>query len=74
LDVFKKKLLELTDYWDFAELNKFTENNYYWYEASHYRPILGELIFKKIFKDDFEIVPILVDEENVFGKYKSKNN
>ncbi|MGL4997537.1 MAG: hypothetical protein ACRC5T_00900, partial [Cetobacterium sp.] len=49
LNAFKNRLLELTNYWDFAELNKFTENNYYWYEASHYRPILGELILKKIF-------------------------
>ncbi|MGL6024712.1 MAG: hypothetical protein ACRC0F_08855 [Cetobacterium sp.] len=73
LEIFKNKLLELTDYWDFAELNKFTKNNYYWYEASHYRPILGELILKKIFKDDFEIVQKLEDEDNIFGKYISKN-
>lgn len=72
LNIFKDRLLELTSYWDFAELNKFTENNYYWYETSHYRPILGELILKKVFKDDFEIIPKLEDEENVFGTYKPK--
>lgn len=70
---FKHELGKITDYWDFAELNKFTEDNYYWYEASHYRPLLGELIFKKIFKENFTIEPKIRDEENIFGKIREKS-
>lgn len=72
LEEFKEELQKLTDYWDFVELNKFTEDNYYWYETSHYRPLLGELILKKIFKEKFEIIPEISDEDNIFGKFKHK--
>ncbi|MEG2848411.1 MAG: hypothetical protein RR904_06580 [Bacilli bacterium] len=74
LNSFKKELSKITDYWDFLELNEFTEDNYYWYEASHYRPLLGELILKKIFKENFLISPKIVDEKNVFGKFIKKTN
>ncbi|MCF2673697.1 hypothetical protein [Fusobacterium varium] len=36
----KSKLSLITDYWDFVELNEYTENEYYWYENSHYRPMV----------------------------------
>lgn len=72
LTEFKKRLQLLTSYWDFVSLNEFTENNYYWYETSHYRPMLGDLILKKIYKDDFNLKPKLIDEKNVFGEMKKK--
>jgi len=47
--IFKKKLAQITDYWDFSGLNSITTNNYYWYETSHYRTIVGDLITCRMF-------------------------
>lgn len=49
----KKEVLKVTSFWDFAMLDKYTTDEYYWYEESHYRPILGRKIFKRIYKDKF---------------------
>ncbi len=42
--LFKEKLAQVTDYWDFSGFNTITTNNYYYYETSHYRTIVGDLI------------------------------
>ncbi len=38
---FMKQLATISDYYDFSGINKITTNNYFYYEASHYRPIVG---------------------------------
>lgn len=73
LKEIKSKLASITDYWDFIQLNEYTENPYYWYENSHYRPILGDIILKKIFKEEFNLTPKLKVDEN-FGIFIKKQN
>ncbi len=36
--------------YDFSGKNEFTDNKYNYYETSHYRPIIGDSIFKIIYK------------------------
>ena len=46
---FKQGLASITSYYDFSEINSITSNNYYYYETSHYRPIVGDIIIAKLF-------------------------
>lgn len=63
----KKKLQKITDYWDFSGDNDINNNNFYWYETSHYRNIVGKMIMEKMFNIDLGIkVPYN------FGVYKNK--
>ncbi len=43
---FKRELASITDYYDFSGLNSITTNNYYYYEASHYRLMVGDMMLK----------------------------
>ena len=54
---FKIKLAEITDYYDFSGLNSITTNNYYYYETSHYRPLVGDMMLKVMFGSPDVIVP-----------------
>lgn len=65
----KKEVLKVTSFWDFAMLDKYTTDEYYWYEESHYRPILGRKIFKRIYKDKFTGDS---EYDKNFGVYKEK--
>lgn len=49
-DKFKKELALTTDYYDFSGLNKITTNNIMYYETSHYRVKVGDMIIDKIYK------------------------
>jgi len=62
---FKKRLAQVSDYYDFSGLNKITTNNYYFYETSHYRDITGELIKNRLFTSSYR---------DDFGVYVSKEN
>ena len=66
---FKKRLAGITDYYDFSGLNSVTENNYFYFETSHYRPIVGEFIKSRIFGDANCTCPddfgVLVTHENI---------
>ncbi len=54
--LFKKELAAITDYYDFSGLNSITTNNYYYYETSHYRPLVGDMMLKVMFgKPDVEV-------------------
>lgn len=46
---FLKELAGFTAFFDFSGINKVTSNNYYYYETSHYRPIVGDMILNTIF-------------------------
>ena len=43
---FKQELAAITDYYDFSGLNSITTNNYYFYETSHYRPLVGDMMLR----------------------------
>jgi hypothetical protein len=58
----------ITDFYDFTGYNPVTENNCNYYEMSHYRPHVGELIAGKIFNDKNINIP------NNFGKYIKKGS
>jgi len=46
--MFKEKLAGITGYWDFSGFNSVTTDNYYYYETSHYRPLVGGMITCRI--------------------------
>jgi hypothetical protein len=46
---FKKELAGITDFWDFSGINSVTTNNYNYYESSHYRPFVGDMLLKVMF-------------------------
>ncbi|MHA2038645.1 MAG: hypothetical protein ACW98X_19595 [Promethearchaeota archaeon] len=66
--VFKKKLAEIIDYWDFSGFNSVTTDNYYYYELSHYRTIVGDLIICRIKNCTDVKVP------NDFGLFITREN
>lgn len=41
---FLKKLNEISPYYDFSGVNQITSDPYYFYEASHFRPIVGDMM------------------------------
>lgn len=47
--VFKQRLAQITSYYDFSGLHPYTCDNYYFYETSHYRPIIGNKIIARIY-------------------------
>ncbi|NFS28346.1 hypothetical protein FDF12_00825 [Clostridium botulinum] len=61
---FKEQLQKITSYWDFSGYNDITTNNFYWYETSHYRNIVGKMIMEKMFN-----IELGVDVPNNFGEY-----
>ena len=79
---FQRGLAAIAPYWDFTGLNPITEDRYYFYEASHYRPIVGDMIADRIFMGGkkcpdwfgFFVTPENVDEhlkaqdEEIAGK------
>lgn len=66
---FKKELAKITNYWDFSGLNKITTNNLMFYETSHYRSKVGDIIINKIFKDGTKS-----QNCSAFGVYISKTD
>jgi hypothetical protein len=63
---FLEKLASITPYWNFSGPNSITNNDDYYYEPGHYRPIVSDLIAKRIFSADG--VP------KDFGTYVSERN
>lgn len=54
---FKEELAHISSYYDFSGINTITSNNYYYYETSHYRPVVGDMIIAKLFSAKTVIVP-----------------
>ena len=46
---FKRQLIKITNYYDFSGLNDITTNNYNYYETSHYRPLVGDMMLDVMF-------------------------
>jgi hypothetical protein len=49
LFTFKRKLAQITDYYDFSGLNSITTNNYNYFETSHYREKIGDMMVSRMF-------------------------
>jgi len=52
---FKKRLSNITDYYDFSNPNPINNDLRYWHEASHYKLLVGDLILKRIYNNDTSI-------------------
>ena len=65
---YLKDISELTDFYDFSGYNSITTNNCNYYERSHYRPKIGELIAGRIFNNKNIKIP------DDFGKLVTKKN
>lgn len=65
LDAFKRRIAEITPFYDFSGLNRITTDKYYYYESLHYRPIVGDMIIKRIFTPEYA--------QKDFGVYVTKN-
>lgn len=64
---FKRELAQVTDYYDFSGKNEITGNNYYYYETSHYRPLVGDMMVHRIFA-------MPKDADASFGRWVTKEN
>ena len=53
---FKRELAKITDFYDFSGLNTVTTNNYYYYETSHYREMVADMMLRKMF--GYPVVPV----------------
>ena len=66
---YLREISNITDFYDFSGYNTITLNNCNYYEESHYRPLVGEIIASRIFNDKTVKVPkdfgILVTKENI---------
>jgi hypothetical protein len=66
---FLNELANVTPYWDFSGYNTITLDNKYYYESSHYRPIVAQLVAARIFNDNSIDVPddfgVLVNQSNI---------
>jgi len=65
---FLKGLSNLTSYWDFSGINEITTDNFYYYETSHFRTIIGDRMMDIVLEgkqDDFGqwITPQNIDEK-----------
>lgn len=66
---FKRELSDISGYYDFSGLNSVTTNNYYYYETSHYRLLVGDMMLKVMLGEPKVQVPpdfgIFVTRDNV---------
>lgn len=63
---FRDRLSRLTGYWDFSGINSVTTNNYLYYETSHYRASVGDMMISRMY--DLPLIDVPAD----FGRYISR--
>lgn len=63
-----RMLAKITDFYDFGGLNAITENNYFYYENSHYTKATADLIIDRL--HDGNEAPEIFD----FGEYVTREN
>lgn len=66
--LYLQEIAKIVDYWDFSGYNSISCNDHYYYESSHYRDQLAELVVKRIFNDDNSMMP------NDFGHFVTAQN
>ena len=71
IDLFKVRLAEITDFWDFSLSSVSTEPRYF-YDEAHFRNCVGEMAIARIYNDKSIYVPedfgIYITKENVSDK------
>ena len=67
-ELFKKELVQITNYVDFTGHNTITENKNNYWDSSHLRKELTEVVMAKLFNDNLIQVPV------DFGVYITKDN
>jgi hypothetical protein len=65
---YLRDISEITSFYDFTGYNSVTKDNCNYYEMSHYRPKVAELIAARIFNDKS------IDVPSDFGKYIKKGS
>ena len=65
---FIEGIADITNFWDFSGYNTITTNNINYYEASHYKPFIADMIAARIFNDNNSSIP------PDFGVYVNKKN
>lgn len=63
---FKRGLADITDFYDFSGINSITSANINYYETSHYRVGIGDLIVYRLFKN--------IQTDPDFGVYVTRAN
>ena len=65
---FKRGLAKIMNYYDFSGLNSITTDNYYYYETSHFRPLVGDMMLSRMLGSPRVAIPedfgVLVTKEN----------
>ena len=49
---YPREISKIIDFWNFSTYNRITLDNRYYYEWSHFRPIVGEMMMARMFDDD----------------------
>lgn len=66
---FKRRLIRIAPFYDFSGVNTISENNLNWFETSHYRPKIGDMMLAKIFSQPIAQCPndfgVLVTEDTI---------
>jgi hypothetical protein len=65
---FLREISKITDFWDFGGYNSITLDDHNYYEFSHYRPYIGDMIAARIFGDKSVKIP------DDFGVFITKQN
>ncbi len=60
-----KEMAKIHPFWNFSGYNWVTMNNFYFYESTHFRPLVSPWIAKRIFENE---------NENGFGEYVDSKN
>lgn len=72
----KEKLSSITDFYDFSGFNYITTNNINYYDDSHYRYFVGDIIIKRIFNRNNINIPddfgVLITVKNVEQQNKKQ--
>lgn len=62
------EIANIVNYWDFSGYNSITLDDHFYYESSHYRDNLAQLVMMRIFNDHSPMVPM------DFGHYITPKN
>lgn len=65
---FKRELVKLGDFYDFNNINFISQNNYFWYETSHPRAFVCDMILTRVAGKNMNDIP------SDFGNYITKDN
>lgn len=73
--LFLEDISKIHGYWFFSDYNTLTCDNHFYYEAGHYRGVLGRRIAGRIFHDMTMTIPAdfgFYIQKNQFGQYKDR--